>query len=77
MLLRLKNYDELYSTFEWQVPDYYNIASDTVDKDAYKNRTALINILDDGKTENWSFLDIKISANKLANAFDYLKLMQE
>ena len=74
MLLRLKNYDELYSTFEWQVPDYYNIATDTVDKDAYKNRTALINILDDGKTENWSFLDIKISANKLANAFDYLKL---
>ena len=74
MLLRLKNYDELYSTFEWQVPDYYNIATDTVDKDAYKNRTALINILDDGKTENWSFLDIKISADKLANAFDYLKL---
>ena len=74
MLLRLKNYDELYSTFEWQVPDYYNIATDTVDKDAFKNRTALINILDDGKTENWSFLDIKISANKLANAFDYLKL---
>ena len=74
MLLKLNNYDDLYSTFKWNIPEYYNIASDTVDKVLYKNRTALFNILNNGKIEKWSFLDIKRSANKLANAFDYLNL---
>jgi acetyl-CoA synthetase len=74
MLLREQSYDKLYSTFKWDIPENYNIASDTVDKYKYKNRTALINILDDGKTQNWTFSDISSSANKLANAFDHLKL---
>ncbi len=74
MLLRLNNYDDLYSRFKWNIPELYNIASDTVDKEFYSNRTALINFLDNGKVEKWSFLDIRRSANKLANAFDHLNL---
>ena len=74
MLLKLNNYDELYSTFKWYIPEFYNIASDTVDKQSYSNRVALLNFLDSGQLEKWSFLDIRRSANKLANAFDHLNL---
>ena len=74
MLPRFENYNDLYEKFKWNIPYYYNIASDTVDKDKYQNRTALINILDSGKIEKWTFSDFKISANKLANVFDYFKL---
>ena len=76
MLLKLNNYDELYSTFKWSIPEFYNIASDTVDNQSYSNRLALLNFSDNGELEKWSFLDIRRSANKLANAFDHLNLEQ-
>ena len=72
MLLKSNNYDDLYLNFRWNIPEFYNIASGTIDKIEYSNRAALINILNDGKSEIWTFLDIKKSANKLANAFDGL-----
>ena len=74
MLQKLNNFDELCLTFKWNIPEFYNIASDTVDQDIYQNRIALINYLHEGKIENWSFFDIKKSANKLANVFDYFNL---
>ena len=74
MLQKLNNFDELCLTFKWNIPEFYNIASDTVDQDIYQNRIALINFLQDGKIEEWSFVDIKRSANKLANIFDHFHL---
>ena len=74
MLLRSNNYDDLYSNFRWEIPKFYNIAADTIDKHEFSHRIALINFLSDGTTENWSFLDLKRSANKLANAFDALNV---
>jgi len=74
MLLRSNNYDDLYSNFRWEIPKFYNIAADTIDKNEFSHRIALINFLSDGTTENWSFLDLKRSANKLANAFDALNV---
>ena len=74
MLQKLNNFDELCLTFKWNIPEFYNIASDTVDQDIYQNRIALINFLQDGKIEKWSFVDIKRSANKLANVFDHFNL---
>ena len=74
MLQKLNNFDELCSTFKWNIPEFYNIASDTVDQDIYQNRIALINFLQDGKIEEWSFVDIKRYANKLANVFDHFHL---
>ena len=74
MLQKLNNFDELCSTFKWNIPEFYNIASDTVDQDIYQNRIALINFLQDGKIEKWSFFDIKKSSNKLANVFDHFNL---
>ncbi len=74
MLQKLNNFEELCLSFKWNIPEFYNIASDTVDKDIYQNRIALINSLQDGKIEEWSFVDIKRSANKLANVFDHFHL---
>ena len=74
MLQKLNNFEELCLTFKWNIPEFYNIASDTVDQDNYQNRIALINFLQDGKIEEWSFIDIKRSANKLANVFDHFHL---
>ena len=74
MLKKLNNFEELSLTFKWNIPEFYNIASDTVDQNNYQNRIALINFLQDGKIEEWSFIDIKRSANKLANVFDHFHL---
>ena len=74
MLQKLNNFDELSLTFKWNIPEFYNIASDTVDQHIYQNRIALINFLQNGKIEKWSFFDIKKSANKLANVFDHFNL---
>ena len=74
MLKKLNNFEELCLTFKWNIPEFYNIASDTVDQYNYQNRIALINFLQDGKIEEWSFVDIKRSANKLANVFDHFNL---
>ena len=74
MLQKLNNFEELCLSFKWKIPEFYNIASDTVDQDIYQNRIALINFLQDGKIEEWSFVDIKRYANKLANVFDHFHL---
>ena len=62
MLQKLNDFAELCLSFKWNIPEFYNIASDTVDHDIYQNRIALINFLKDGKIEKWSFFDIKKSA---------------
>ncbi len=74
MLQKLNNFEELCLSFKWNIPEFYNIASDTVDQYIYQNRIALINFLQDGKIEEWSFVDIKRYANKLANVFDHFHL---
>ena len=74
MLLKSNNYDHLYKSFKWNIPSYFNIATSTIDKKEYQNRTALIDVLDNGKIQNWSFADIKKYSNKLANVFDHFQL---
>ena len=46
MLLKSNNYDHLYKSFKWNIPSYFNIATSTIDKKEYQNRTALIDVLD-------------------------------
>ena len=48
MLLKSNNYDHLYKSFKWNIPSYFNIATSTIDKKEYQNRTALIDVLDNG-----------------------------
>ena len=70
MLTPGKTYEEVYSSFRWQIPEYYNIGVDICDKHADgTHRLALIYETDTGKEEKYSFDDFKNYSNRLANTF--------
>ena len=69
MLEKKNTYDEVYKSFRWQVPKYYNIGVDICDKWADERyRLALIYEDEDGKSEKYTFWDLKGLSNRLANA---------
>jgi acetyl-CoA synthetase len=69
MLEKKSTYDEVYKGFRWQIPKSYNIGVDICDKWADERyRLALIYEDEDGKTEKYTFWDIKGLSNRLANA---------
>jgi len=69
MLTRKSTYDEVYKSFRWSVPEYYNIGVDVCDKWAEeRQRLALIYEDEDGKSEKITFWDLKGLSNRLANA---------
>ncbi len=63
------NYKKLYSDFEWEIPEYYNIGFDVCDKwaESYPEKTALIHVLKNGQADQYSFNDIKCLSNQAAN----------
>ncbi len=69
MLQSASNYQDLYQTFSWQIPEYYNIGVDVSDKWATRDpdRKALIHIRADGEIETLSFGMLAEQSNKLAN----------
>ena len=70
MLSKKGSYDELYRSFRWPIPEYYNIGVDVCDKWADERyRLALIYEDESGRTEKYAFWDIKNLSNRLANAF--------
>ncbi len=69
MLKKKNTYDEVYKSFRWQVPKKYNIGVDICDKWADERyRLALIYEDEDGKSEKFTFWDLKGLSNRLANA---------
>ncbi len=69
MLEKKNTYEELYRSFRWRIPDKYNIGVDICDKWANQRyRLALIFENDQGRTEKYTFWDIKNLSNRLANA---------
>ena len=69
MLQKKSTYDEVYRSFHWQIPEYYNIGVDVCDKWADERyRLALIYEDEGGRTEKYTFWDIKNLSNRLANA---------
>jgi acetyl-CoA synthetase len=69
MLTRQNTYDGVYSSFRWSVPEYYNIGFDVCDKWAEeRDRLALIYEDEGGKSEKFTFRDLKGLSNRLANA---------
>jgi acetyl-CoA synthetase len=69
MLERKSSYDEVYRSFRWPIPEYYNIGVDVCDKWADERyRLALIYEDENGRTEKYTFWDIKRLSNRLANA---------
>ena len=68
MLKRGKTYEEVYGSFEWKVPKFLNIGVDVCDKWADERyRLALIYEDEQGRTEKYTFWDLKRISNRLAN----------
>ncbi|HUT70357.1 MAG TPA: acyl-CoA synthetase [Desulfatiglandales bacterium] len=68
MLLSGNSYDEVYNTFRWEIPEFYNIGVDICDKWANQRyRLALIYETEKGQVEHYTFWDLKRLSNKLAN----------
>ncbi len=69
MLSKGKSYQDIYDSFKWRIPEFYNIGVDICDKHAgKKNRLALIYEKEDGAVENYTFSDFKTLSNRFANA---------
>lgn len=70
MLPKASNFEELTRNFRWQIPARYNIGVDISDKWAAvaPDRTAIIHVHPDGRSETFSFGWLSETSNKLANA---------
>lgn len=68
MLKLGKTYEEVYNSFQWQIPEFYNIGVDICDKWADQGkRLALIYEDEKGQVVRYTFRDLKNLSNKLAN----------
>jgi acetyl-CoA synthetase len=69
MLKHGKTYDEVYNSFRWKVPRFFNIGVDICDKWADERyRLALIYEDEEGRADKYTFWDLKRLSNRLANA---------
>jgi acetyl-CoA synthetase len=67
----IKNYDEFYRQFRWEIPEYYNFAFDVIDKHAKENgdKIALISVDHNGENPiKHTFSELSTLSNKFANA---------
>ena len=68
MLRPGKTYEDVYNSFQWQIPEFYNIGVDICDKWAGQGkRLALIYEDESGRVVRYTFRDLKNLSNKLAN----------
>ncbi len=68
MLQPGKTYEEVYGSFRWEIPEFYNMGVDICDKWAHQRyRLALIYENEKGQVEQYTFWDLKRLSNKLAN----------
>jgi acetyl-CoA synthetase len=68
MLKPGNRYDEVYRTFRWKIPEFYNIGVDICDKWAHQRfRMALVYENQKGLVEKYTFWDLKNLSNRLAN----------
>ncbi|MBU4485024.1 acyl--CoA ligase [bacterium] len=66
------NYDEVYNSWKWEIPEYYNFSFDVVDKWAQMDKTklALVSVAPDGSTAKLdTFYELMVQSNKVANLF--------
>ena len=70
-----QTYDEVYNSFRWEVPEFYNIGVDICDKWAVqKKRLALIYLDENMQVVRYTFRELKGLSNRLANAFRALDI---
>jgi len=74
---RLPTYEQLYTSFRWNIPARYNIAADVCDRHAADpNKVALIGEGAGGETWRMTFREIQRRANQLANLLVSLGLVK-
>lgn len=62
-------YEQLYSEFDWRVPDRFNIAAYTTERWRGSDRLALVAAEERGSDRRYTFADLDRAANQLANTF--------
>lgn len=62
------SYEQLRSSFEWRVPDRFNIATYIADQWAGTDRLALLAVDEDGGDRRYTFEELDRAAARLANA---------
>ena len=69
VIQRGESYDEIYSGFRWELPEWFNIGVAACDRHADgSGRLALVYEAPDGKVEYFSFDELKHLSNRCANA---------
>ncbi len=63
-----ETYEEVYGSFRWEIPEFYNMGVDICDKWAHQRyRLALIYENEKGQLEQYTFWDLKRLSNRLAH----------
>jgi acetyl-CoA synthetase len=69
MLKKANSYEEVYNSFRWQIPEFYNMGVDVCDKHAHQRyRLALIYENEDGPIEKYTFWQLRRLSNQFSNA---------
>ena len=70
MLKPGKTYEDVYNSFQWQIPEFYNIGADIVDRHAESEKGDNIALYLEnvgGEEKKYTFLDMKHLTNKFGN----------
>ncbi len=72
--MRKSSYENICSTFQWDIPAHFNIGTSCCDKHAVSSpeKTAIIEAFPNGSSVSYSFGDLKIISNKFANVLKNL-----
>jgi acetyl-CoA synthetase len=78
MLPKAENYELLIERFQWNIPEYYNIGVDVCDKWAVTEptRLALTYVDLDGSAKDYTFGDLMMLSNRLANLLHSINITQ-
>ena len=65
----MRDYEEEYATFRIEVPEFYNFGFDVIDRwaDTDRNKLAMIWTNQQGAEKKFTFRDLKILSNQVAN----------
>jgi acetyl-CoA synthetase len=64
------SYDEIYDSFKWKIPEFFNMGVDICDKWAHQRyRLALVYENETGQVEKYTFWDLKRLSNGLPTGF--------
>jgi acetyl-CoA synthetase len=75
MLRHGQTYGEVYDSFRWEIPEFYNIGVDICDKWVHQRyRLALVYENEKGQVEKYTFWDLKNLSNRLANGLKALEV---